>query len=110
MRRAVDIGLELIQGVAALGSAGGAGGDLRLRAQRRERRAQLMSGVGRETPLARQHLGMARQQPVQRHSQRVRLDGHFRRVDRRQIISAASRQVGRDTPHRAKGALGHEGD
>jgi len=60
-----------------------------------------------ESSFARPESPRAGQQPIERNSQRVRLDRHLRRVDRGKIIGPAAGKIRRDASHRAESALRH---
>ena len=68
---------------------------LGLQAQARERRAQLMRGVGDEAILQFEQAAQAREQEIDRVRQRPDLDRHDALVERRQITRAAARRDAR---------------
>ena len=92
---ALEAGAELGLGLRALGRAGGAAHHVPLRAQHRQRRAQLVRGIGGEAALARQHRLDAREQAVHRAQQRLQFGGHAAVGTGRRSSAPRALQLGR---------------
>ena len=95
---AVDALSQVGMGLLALGLVARALGELQLQAQRRQRRAQLVRGVGDDLALLGERAAEAPHQVVERMHQRLHLLGNRRLLDGRE-------RLGRALRHRPRGRL-----
>ncbi|MNN42388.1 hypothetical protein D3C81_1565640 [compost metagenome] len=82
----VDTAFQLLQCRGAVGGLWRLQGVLRVDAQHRQRRAQLVGGIGEEALLPFQHAGDLQQQAIERGDHRLQLPRQGRQGQRREIF------------------------
>lgn len=109
-RGAVAAGDHLVERVPPLGVSGALARDLRLGADRGERRAELVRGVRREGALPLEEIVDPREQRIQALDERTHLARCARRVDRLETLRIAPPERLREIAQRPQRAADREGE